>query len=60
MQTTKDNAPHWNYWQIIKVIFFTLFALLLMGWVGKKDQEFEQLEAETTRQILLDNGIIPE
>lgn len=60
MQSTKDNTPHWNYWQIMKVIFFTLFALLLLGWVGKADQEFEQLEAETTRQILLDNGIITE
>lgn len=60
MQSTKNNTPRWNYWQIIKVIFFTLFALLLLGWVGKKDQEFEQLEAETTRKILLDNGIITE
>ena len=60
MQSTKNNTPHWNYWQIIKVIFFTLLTLLLLGWVGKKDQEFEQLEAETTRKILLDNGIITE
>lgn len=60
MQTAKDNAPHWDFWQIIKVIFFTLLALLLLGWVGKADQEFEQLEAETTRQILIDNGIITE
>lgn len=28
-----------------------------LGWVGKTDQEFEQLEAETTRQILLNNRI---
>lgn len=60
MQTAKDNAPHWNYWQVMKVIFFTIFALLLLGWAGKYDQEFKQLEAETTRQILMDNGIITE
>lgn len=60
MQTAKDNAPKLDGWELAKALILVFFVLVAFGLAGKYDQEREQLEAETTRQILLDNGIITE
>ena len=58
MQTIRNNAPNPNEWEVTKALIIGFFILIAFGLAGKHDQEIEQIEAQVTRQILLDNGII--